>query len=161
MVVGAGSESFELLRGIVELLPVMPVPDSLENETQPIGVDDVVAYLRAALDVPESAGREIQIGGPDVVTYREAIEAMARALGRRAPRAIPMSDEIARPATVAASAAALTSGTPEVAAELSFGLLEPTVVSDPSGAELFDIRPRSIDDVMSSAVEASREPAGR
>ena len=112
MVVGAGSESFELLRSIVELLPVMPVPDSLESETQPIGIDDVVSYLRAALDVPESAGREIQIGGPDVVTHREAIEAMARALGRRAPRAIPMSDEIARPATVAAGAAALTSGTP-------------------------------------------------
>ena len=86
---------------------------------------------------------------------------MARALGRRAPRAIAMSDEIARPATVAASAAALTSGTPEIASELSFGLLEPTVVSDPSGAELFDIRPRSIDDVMSSAVATSREPAGR
>ena len=157
MVVGAGSESFELLRGIVELLPVMPVPDFLETETQPIGVDDVVSYLRAALDVPESAGREIQIGGPDVVTHREAIEAMARALGRRAPRAIPMSDEIARPRTVAAGAAALTSGSPQVAAELSFGLLEPTVVSDEAGAALFDIRPRSIDDVMSSAVEASRE----
>ena len=159
MVVGAGSESFELLRGIVELLPVMPVTDSLENETQPIGIDDVVSYLRDALDVPESAGREVQIGGPDVVTHREAIEAMARALGRRAPLGIPMSEEIARPATVAAGAATVTSGSPQVAAELSFGLLEPTVVSDPSGAELFDIRPRSIDDVMSSAVEASRQAA--
>ncbi len=161
MVVGPGSESFELLRGIVERLPVVPVADWIETETQPIGLDDVVAYLRAALDVPESAGREIQIGGPDVLTHFEVLEAMARALGRRPPRRLGLSAEIARPATVAAGAAALTPGSPRIAAELSLGLSEPTVVSDPSGARLFRIRPRRLDAVLSAAVDERRALAGR
>ena len=61
--------------------------------------------------------------------------------GRRPPRRIPMSGEVARPATVAAGAGAVTSGDPEVASQISLGLTTPTVVDDPSGAELFTIRP--------------------
>lgn len=155
MVIGSGSESYELLRGIVEKLPAMPQTDWLETETQPIGAEDVVEYLREALDVPESAGREVQIGGPQVVTHLELVEEMAAALGRRAPRRIPLSAEVARPATVAAGAAAVTPGDPLVAVELSLGLTTPTIVDDPTGAELFSVRPRSLDAVLGGAVDAS------
>lgn len=153
MVIGPGSESFELLRGIVERLPAFPAPEWLSNQTQPIGVDDVVAYLREALDVPESAGREIQIGGSVVLTHLELVDEMAKALGRRSPRRIPVSAEVGRPATVAAGAAAVTSGNPEIAAEISLGLSIPTVVADPSGAELFATRPRRLDAVLADAVD--------
>ena len=154
MVIGPGSESYELLRAIVERLPVLPAPDWLGTKTQPIGAADVVDYLRAALDVPESTGREIQIGGPQVLTHLELVDEMARALGHRPPRRIAVSAEVARPATVAAGAAAVTPGSGRIAAELSFGLTTPTVVTDPSGAELFPIRPRRLDAVLADAVDS-------
>ena len=85
---------------------------------------------------------------------------MAAALGRRAPRRIAMSAEVARPATVAAGAAAVTPGTPRIAAQISLGLTTPTVVEDPSGAELFSVRPRPLDAVLADAVDgAARAPA--
>jgi uncharacterized protein YbjT (DUF2867 family) len=153
MVIGAGSESYELLRGIVERLPVLPAPDWLETKTQPIGVADVVDYLREAIDVPESAGREIQIGGPDVLTHLGVVNEMARALGRKPPRRIRMAAEIARPATVAAGAAAVTDGDPDVAAEISLGLTTPTTVTDASGAALFTTHPHRIDAVLAEAID--------
>ena len=153
MVIGPGSESYELLRSIVERLPVLPAPDWLHTKTQPIGAEDVVDYLRDALDVPESIGREIEIGGPEVVTHLELVDEMARALGRKPPRLIKMSAEVARPATVAAGAGAVTSGDPEVASQISLGLTTPTVVGDPSGAELFDVRPERLDAVRAHAID--------
>jgi uncharacterized protein YbjT (DUF2867 family) len=153
MVIGPGSESYELLRGIVGRLPVLPAPPWLQTKTQPIGAADVVSYLREAIQVPESRGREVQIGGPDVLTHLEVVNQMASALGRRAPLQIRLSDELARPATVAAAAGAVTPGNPEIAAEISLGLTTPTVVTDPSGAALFTTRPKRLDAVLAEAVD--------
>ena len=155
MVIGPGSESYELLRAIVERMPVLPAPDWLETKTQPIGASDVVDYLREAIDVPESEGREIQIGGPDVLTHLDVVNEMARALGRRPPRRIKMSAEIARPATVAAGAGAITDGDSEIAVEISLGLTTPTIVTDPSGAELFTTHPHRIDAVLAEAIDGA------
>jgi uncharacterized protein YbjT (DUF2867 family) len=160
MVIGPGSESYELLRGIVERLAVLPAPDWLHTKTQPIGAADVVDYLREALDVPESAGREIEIGGPEVVSHLELVNEMASALGRRPPRRIRMSGEVARPATVAAGAGAVTSGDSAIASEISLGLTTPSVVNDASGAELFSIRPARLDTVLAEAVDADAATSG-
>jgi uncharacterized protein YbjT (DUF2867 family) len=157
MIIGPGSESFELLRGICERLPAMPVTDWLETKTQPIGAEDVVDYLREALDVEASIDREIQLGGPQVVTHLELVKEMAAALGRRPPLRIRMSPEIARPATVAAGAGAVTEGTPEIAAQISLGLTTPSVVTDPSGMALFSIRPKALDAVLAEAVDTPDE----
>ena len=90
MVVGAGSASYRTLRYLVQRLPAMIGPAWLERPTQPIGIDDVIAYLAAAPDVPASEGREIQIGGPDVLSYGDMIDLMADALGaHRRPRIRP------------------------------------------------------------------------
>ena len=86
MVVGAGSESYRTLRYLVERLPAMIAPAWLKTPTQPIGIDDTVAYLTQAPRVPESTGREVQIGGPDVLSYGEMLDAMAEVLGRAAGR---------------------------------------------------------------------------
>src|SRR4029078_1466877 len=88
MVIGPGSESYELLRGIVQRLPALPAPPWLHTKTQPIGAAGEVDYLREALDVPESVGREIQIGGPQVVSHLDVVEEMASAVGRRPPRRV-------------------------------------------------------------------------
>jgi uncharacterized protein YbjT (DUF2867 family) len=69
MVVGAGSESYRTLRYLVERLPAMIAPAWLKVPTQPIAIDDVVAYLTAAPDLPKTAGQEIQIGGPSVLAW--------------------------------------------------------------------------------------------
>jgi len=86
MVVGAESESYRTLRYLVQRLPVMIAPTWLQTDTQPIGIDDVVAYLSRAPLVEESRGREVQIGGPDVLSYGDMLDRMALALGKR-PRA--------------------------------------------------------------------------
>ena len=164
MVVGPGSESFELLRSIVRLLPVAPAPSWLDNRTQPIGTRDVISYLRRSPDVTAARGREIQIGCPDVLTHRQVIEQMAAEMGVSAPRWIPISDRIAKPAVMSAGAAALTGGNPLIAAELAFGLQEDTVVEDPSGAALFEIRPERIEVIVQRALieeEIAHDRAGR
>src|SRR6266853_1931020 len=66
---GAQSESYRTLHYLVERLPVMIAPAWLSIATQPIGINDVVEYLRRAPDVLESRGREVQIGGPDVLSF--------------------------------------------------------------------------------------------
>jgi uncharacterized protein YbjT (DUF2867 family) len=157
MIIGQGSESYELLKGIVGKLPALPAPVWLHTESQPIGVRDVVNYLRQAPVVDESSGREIQIGGPEVLTHLEVVDEMARQLGRTPPRKVRMSEDIATPEAIAAAAAAVTHGTPAVASAISMGLPEPTVVTDPSGAELFDIDPEPLSVSIQRAIEDEEE----
>ena len=73
-VIGAGSESFRVVYYLTKRLPAMVTPRWVSTRTQPIAIADVVAYLRAAPDVEAAAGREIQIGGPEVTTYGGMIE---------------------------------------------------------------------------------------
>jgi len=92
MIIGSGSASFEILRYLVERLPVMLTPRWVRTECQPIAVRNVLHYLVACLDVPETAGRELDIGGPDVVTYRELMRLMQeeRELPRRLVIPVPV-----------------------------------------------------------------------
>jgi uncharacterized protein YbjT (DUF2867 family) len=83
IVIGAGSLSFEMIRALVERLPVMVCPRWVETLTQPIAIDDVVAYLASALDLPESRGRVFEIGGPEVVSYGDIMREYARLRGLR------------------------------------------------------------------------------
>ena len=86
MVIGAESECYRTLRYLVERLPAMIAPAWLRNRTQPIAIEDVLAYLAQAAERPRAAGREIQIGGPDVLTYGEMLDRMADVLGAGAGR---------------------------------------------------------------------------
>ncbi len=158
MIVGPGSASYELLRSIVDRLPVAPAPAWLENRTQPIGIRDVISYLAASPKVPLAAGREIQIGGPDVLSHREVIDELARQMGRSGPRWLPVPNRVAKPEVMAAGAATITKGDPAVAAELALGLQEDTIVTDPRGAEIFEIRPEPLSTVFQRCLdEAERE----
>jgi uncharacterized protein YbjT (DUF2867 family) len=71
IIVGSGSISFEMLRYLTERLPVMIAPKWVRTRAQPIGIRDVLAYLVAALATPQSTGRIIEIGGADVLAYRD------------------------------------------------------------------------------------------
>lgn len=83
VVLGDGSASFDMLRYLTERLPVMVTPSWLNNRIQPIAVDDVLDALVAAATLPPEANRTYDIGGPEVLTYREMIQRFARATGRR------------------------------------------------------------------------------
>jgi uncharacterized protein YbjT (DUF2867 family) len=81
IVIGSGSLSYEMVRALVERLPVMVCPRWVRVKTQPIGIEDLIAYLVAAYDVPGSGSRVYEIGGPDVVTYAEIMAEYARQRG--------------------------------------------------------------------------------
>jgi uncharacterized protein YbjT (DUF2867 family) len=83
LVIGAGSASWIMLLSLVRRLPVMVTPRWVDTRNQPIAVADVIAYLLAALDTPQTAGHSYEIGGPDVLTYREMMERTATILGKR------------------------------------------------------------------------------
>ena len=83
VIVGSGSLSFEMIRYLSERLPVMICPRWMFTRTQPIGIREVIAYLAAALDVPESTGRTIEIGGADVVSYGDMMKIYAEVRGLR------------------------------------------------------------------------------
>lgn len=91
MIIGSGSASFEILRYLVERLPVMVTPRWVRTESQPIGIRDVVRYLVETLRTPESAGRDLDIGGADIVRYDELMRAVAEELGLRPRVVLPVS----------------------------------------------------------------------
>jgi uncharacterized protein YbjT (DUF2867 family) len=83
ILVGSGSVSFEMIRSLTERLPVMICPRWVYTRTQPIAIDDALTYLVAALETPESQGQIIEIGGRDVLTYRDMMLTYARLRGLR------------------------------------------------------------------------------
>ncbi len=90
MIIGSGSASFEILRYLVERLPVMVTPKWVSTPCQPIAVRNVVGYLVGVLVVPETAGGIFDIGGPDVLCYRDIMSIMAEELGLRRRLVIPV-----------------------------------------------------------------------
>jgi len=80
MIIGSGSASFEILRYLVERLPVMVTPKWVTTPCQPIGVRNVITYLVQALTVPETAGGVFDIGGPDIMCYLDIMRVMAEEL---------------------------------------------------------------------------------
>jgi uncharacterized protein YbjT (DUF2867 family) len=154
MVVGSKSESFRTMRYLVERLPAMIAPAWLKTPTQPIGIDDTVAYLAQAARVEGSAGREVQIGGPDVLSYGEMLDVMATALGKRPRPKVPVP--FLSPALSSHWIGLVTPVDADVARPLVEGLSTETVVTDPSGARLFDVEPRPFAETLERALAEER-----
>ena len=83
VVLGDGSASFDMLRHLTTRLPAMVAPKWLDNRIQPIAVDDVMTLLVGAADLPTDVNRTFDIGGPEVLTYREMIQRFASGTGLR------------------------------------------------------------------------------
>lgn len=81
IIVGSGSISFEMIRYLTERLPVMICPRWVFTRVQPIAIDDVINYLSTALEVPESAGQIIEIGGSEILTYGDMMKIYAEIRG--------------------------------------------------------------------------------
>jgi uncharacterized protein YbjT (DUF2867 family) len=81
VIIGAGGASFEILRHLAERLPVMIAPRWVNTRSQPIAVYNVIEYLAGCLQVPETSGLTLDIGGVNIVTYKEMMEIYAKVRG--------------------------------------------------------------------------------
>ena len=83
IIIGAGGASFEMVRALVNRLPLMITPRWVTTRCQPIAVEDVIGYLAGCLADERTAGRTFDIGGPEVLTYKEMMERFAAIEGKR------------------------------------------------------------------------------
>ena len=149
MVIGAGSESYRTVRYLVERLPAMIAPSWLRNRTQPIAIDDVLEYLVQAAERPDAVGREVQIGGPDVLTYSEVLELMADVMGKRRRPQVPFP--LLTPRLSSLWIGLVTPVDAGVARPLIESLASETIVTDPEPARLFDVPLTSSRDALRQA----------
>jgi uncharacterized protein YbjT (DUF2867 family) len=150
IVIGAGSLSFEMIRALVERLPVMVCPRWVETPTQPIAVDDVLAYLEAALDVPAGTKGIFEIGGPQVVSYGDMMREYARLRGlRRVLLPVP----VLTPHLSGLWLALVTPAQARVGRALVEGLKTATVVRSAAARETFRIAPMALQEAFVRAIE--------
>lgn len=92
LVLGSGSAGFEMIRHLAESLPIIPTPARADRLVQPIAIDEALDYLVAALDLPAEQSRTFDIGGPDVVSYRELSARYARTAGLATHLTVPVPE---------------------------------------------------------------------
>jgi uncharacterized protein YbjT (DUF2867 family) len=137
VIIGAGGASFEMLRYLVERLPVMVYPRQINTRIQPIALGDVVKYLVGCLENPGTAGMSFDIGGPEVLTYREMMQEYAEARGLR--RRLIFTIPILAPFLAAYWVALVTPVPPGVAYHLIKGLMNEVVCQECSIDEMVPI----------------------
>jgi uncharacterized protein YbjT (DUF2867 family) len=149
VVIGSGSLSFELIRALVERLPVMICPRWVSTQAQPIAIDDVLAYLASARELPDGESRTFEIGGADQASYGDLMREYARQRGlKRVMIAVPLL-------TPRLSSLWLGLVTPvyaRVGRELIAGLKNRSVVTDPAALAAFAIRPVGLREAISRAI---------
>ena len=150
IVIGAGSLSFEMVRALVERLPVMVCPRWVGMPTQPIAVDDVLAYLIAALDLPDAGARIFEIGGPEVVSYAGMMREYARLRGlRRLMLPVP----VLTPRLSGLWLALVAPAQARVGRALVESLKNSTVVRSPAARETFRIEPTPLRAAFIKAID--------
>jgi len=148
IVIGGGSLSFEIVRALVERLPVMICPRWVETLAQPIAIDDVIAYLSAALHLPGTDG-VFEIGGPEVVSYGDLMRRYATLRGlRRLLVPVP----VLSPRLSGMWLALVTPAQARVGRALVEGLRNRSVVRSYAAREAFTIEPMPLDEALTAAM---------
>ncbi len=149
IVIGSGSLSFELVRALVERLPVMICPKWVSTQAQPIAIEDLLDYLLAALDWEGGESRIFEIGGPDIVTYGEIMKEYARQRGL--PRWM-ITVPVLTPRLSSLWLGLVTPVFARIGRKLVESMRNPTVINDPSAGEIFDVKPRGLREAVSRAL---------
>ncbi len=157
MIIGAGSLSFELMKSLTERLPVLLCPRWLRTPTQPIAVDDVLAYLMAAKDLPAGESKIFEIGCPGVTTYGDLIREYAR---QRGLTRWLISLPVLTPYLSGLWLALVTPSRYEVGRHLVEGLKNPMVVHDRSALKTFSIVPMDAAEAIRRAILETQQPRG-
>jgi uncharacterized protein YbjT (DUF2867 family) len=149
IVIGSGSLSFEMIRALVERLPVMVIPRWALMTAQPIAVTNVIEYLVAALKIPTAESRIFEIGGGDKVSYRHIMREYARQRGlHRFMIPVP----VLTPHLSSLWLALVTPIYARIGRKLIDSIRNSTVVRDTSALEVFNIRPMGISDAIGAAL---------
>lgn len=150
VIVGAGSTSFEMMHHLVNRLPVMICPRWLVTRTQPIALADVLRYLADAIDNPKTAGTVIDIGGPDILSYRSMMLTVARELKlRRLLIQVP----VLTPRLSSYWVNLITPIHAATARALIEGVRSDTICEDSTARELFDFEPMSYEEAVHRALK--------
>lgn len=136
IVIGSGSMSFEMIRYLTERLPILPTPPWIDTLCQPIAIENILDYLITSLNEPRSIGEIYEIGGPDVLTYKEIMRGYAVARGlKRSFITIPFLNT----PFLALGADVITPLPPPYLQILIAGLRSEVLVHDPSAQEVFKL----------------------
>jgi uncharacterized protein YbjT (DUF2867 family) len=149
VILGSGSLSFELIRALVEKLPLMVTPSWVRRRAQPIAIEDMLAYLVAALDVPASGSTVYEVGGADVASYLDLMREYARARGlRRFFLPVP----VLTPRLSSLWLGLVTPLQARVGRKLIESIRHDTVVQDARALADFPIRPRGFREAIERAL---------
>ncbi len=160
IIVGSGSISFEMMRYLAERLPVMITPKWVETKVQPIAIRDVLAYLQNALEQPPTDHHTghyiVEIGGPDVMTYRNMMLTYARirGLNRRM-----FSTPVLSPRLSSYWVNLITPIPASIARPLVEGLTSEVIVDDPEPAKAYEVRPISYETAVKLALDRTTQGA--
>jgi len=149
IVIGSGSLSFELVRALVERLPVMVTPRWVRVLAQPIAINDMLAYLIAARDMPLTGSATFEVGGPDVVSYADLMREYARQRGLRRWM-IPVP--VLTPRLSSLWLGLVTPLYARVGRKLIDSIRHPTVVQDRSALAQFALRPVGVATAITQAL---------
>jgi len=150
MIIGAGSASFEILRYLVERLPVMVTPRWVRTECQPIAIRNVLHYLVACLDEPETIGRTLDIGCPEPLTYRRLMEIYQEQRGL--PKRLVIPVPVLTPKLSSLWIHVVTPVDKEIARPLAEGLKNRVVCSNDDAARLMPQRLLSAREAVHAAL---------
>lgn len=152
IIIGSGSASFEILRYLAERLPVLVTPRWVRTECQPISVRNVLHYLVQCVAVPETTGRTLEIGGPDVVSYETLLHVMAKERGL--PRRFIIPVPVLTPKLSSLWIHLVTPVSARMARPLAEGLRNRVVVQDDSAARLMPQRLLGVSESIRIALDA-------
>lgn len=155
VVIGSGSASFEMLRYLVEVLPVMVTPRWVATRCQPIAVADVVAFLVDAVLGGGDLGGVYQVGGPDIVTYAEMMALYARIAGLAPRRLIPVP--LLTPGLSSHWVGLVTPVPASLARELVESLVNEVIVTERAATARFPVVPMGLEEAIGRALAASQE----
>jgi uncharacterized protein YbjT (DUF2867 family) len=151
IIIGAGGASFEMVRSLVNRLPVMITPRWVTTRCQPIAVDDVIAYLAGCLADERTSGRTFDIGGPKVLTYKEMMERFGRIEGRNL---FILSVPVLSPKLSSYWVGLITPVPPSVSMPLIEGLKNEVVCRENAIREILPIHMTPYDEAVRKALAA-------
>lgn len=153
MIIGPGSAAYEVIRDLVNHLPVMVTPSWVRSRSTPIALPDLLAYLLAVAERPEAAGLILDAGGPDAVTYEEIMRCYGRLVGRQ-PRILPVP--VLTPRLSSYWLRFVTSVPTSIAQALVEGLEHDFVADDATLRSLVPRRLMGLEEAIRAAIEADR-----
>jgi uncharacterized protein YbjT (DUF2867 family) len=149
IILGSGSFSFEMIRALVERLPVMITPRWVKALAQPISIDDVLQYLRCALDLPIASSQIFKIGGPDRMSYGDLMREYAR---QRSLRRLMISVPVLTPRLSSLWLGLVAPLYARVGRKLINSIRHSTVVQDDAAMHAFPVRPMGVRDAIAIAI---------